>query len=425
MTRSHFAAAAILLASLCLTFPGVQSAQASPCAGIAPDIMCEEFEYEDSGGGNDQAAFLSLWPNALGCGANNKVDDTSTRLLDGSHSLQGPKEASLGAGSGHNRRDLIPLIAALDPSANAVQGTDANPLELWFAIDLTTNGAQFELTRYVELSFHNDLAPIVTTTQVCTESVSWPKVNPDGDGQVHASFAVGVMAYLDDDPCTVGSARPQAHQLAVYDGRSWRLLKGGFYGLTSDIPIGTRWHYIHAIIKSGVVTLEITNGGVERIVNIPRQYAGPFNKVSIGNGGCLNAIKSSWIDSLAVYNGVKVFESAPTGACCMGTGGCDEVSEADCAGGGGTYFGDFTTCANDGQSCCPDPFADSDGDTDVDMDDFAKLQRCYDADGGLPNECLCFDTDANGTVDSVDVDRFTQCGSGPGVTANAACDDAF
>jgi hypothetical protein len=81
---------------------------------------------------------------------------------------------------------------------------------------------------------------------------------------------------------------------------------------------------------------------------------------------------------------------------------------------------------------CPDPFADTDDDGDVDQDDFAVLQACFTGDLGpfeLPEECLCFDRpgppNGDDDVDQGDLAAFEVCAltSGPGVPADPACDD--
>ncbi len=78
---------------------------------------------------------------------------------------------------------------------------------------------------------------------------------------------------------------------------------------------------------------------------------------------------------------------------------------------------------------CNDPYADWDGDTDVDMDDFAVLQVCLWLPGegrparGFDPACDCFDRNRDGWINLDDIARFEDCGSGPGVGADTACDD--
>lgn len=78
---------------------------------------------------------------------------------------------------------------------------------------------------------------------------------------------------------------------------------------------------------------------------------------------------------------------------------------------------------------CNDPFADADGDRDVDAADFAVLQRCLSGSYIILEGCECFNRPRPGypygdnDVDADDVDKFIACGSGPGVVADIHCDD--
>lgn len=136
-----------------------------------------------------------------------------------------------------------------------------------------------------------------------------------------------------------------------------------------------------------------------------------------------------------LHNGVEEGFTAvvpglpPLGACCVttgfSTGTCTETIQVEC---NGDWLGPDTTCGPDGANCdfCFDPFADTDGDTDVDMVDFALLQTCITTGGGpVTDGCSCFDTDDSDAIDEVDVERFILCGSGPDVPASTACDDGF
>lgn len=79
----------------------------------------------------------------------------------------------------------------------------------------------------------------------------------------------------------------------------------------------------------------------------------------------------------------------------------------------------------DGEACvslppCNVPFADADGDQDVDMLDFAQFQLCINMGLSTPayesERCRCFDRNGNGVVgDSPDLTAFAACGSGPNV----------
>ena len=62
------------------------------------------------------------------------------------------------------------------------------------------------------------------------------------------------------------------------------------------------------------------------------------------------------------------------------------------------------------------PFADADGDGDVDQMDFAAFQLCYTGSGGgVPPGCGCWDRDKNNDVNYNDFTEFNDCWTGPNV----------
>ena len=85
-----------------------------------------------------------------------------------------------------------------------------------------------------------------------------------------------------------------------------------------------------------------------------------------------------------------------------------------------------TRCSN---PCPNDPYADVDGDGDVDQDDFAEFQACYTGSGEfeLSLSCACFNRDnwdsGDTDVDDADFTAFQNCASGPNVPVTASCDD--
>jgi hypothetical protein len=81
---------------------------------------------------------------------------------------------------------------------------------------------------------------------------------------------------------------------------------------------------------------------------------------------------------------------------------------------------------------CFDPFADADGDGDVDQDDYGVLQRCVTGPPpgnppipADPEYCICFNRNpgVDEAIDQSDVNAFENCASGPTQPANPACDD--
>jgi hypothetical protein len=76
---------------------------------------------------------------------------------------------------------------------------------------------------------------------------------------------------------------------------------------------------------------------------------------------------------------------------------------------------------------CNDPFADADGDNDVDGDDFGVFQRCMtgpgDPTGAYDTQnCGCFDIEPDLDVDQIDFIAFQACAGGPSIPANPDCD---
>ena len=73
---------------------------------------------------------------------------------------------------------------------------------------------------------------------------------------------------------------------------------------------------------------------------------------------------------------------------------------------GGRYelAGGFWPAITDG---CPALFGDSNGDGDVDLDDYSVFQACLAGAGsGLGAGCECLDLDDNGSVDLLDFAEF-------------------
>jgi hypothetical protein len=70
-------------------------------------------------------------------------------------------------------------------------------------------------------------------------------------------------------------------------------------------------------------------------------------------------------------------------------------------------------------SSCHDPFADADGDADVDQSDFAVFQACFTGSGAtVADACRCLDWNSDTHIDQLDLVAFENCASGPGITAS-------
>jgi hypothetical protein len=113
------------------------------------------------------------------------------------------------------------------------------------------------------------------------------------------------------------------------------------------------------------------------------------------------------------------------GACCT-PAGCIEVIESQCPG---EFQGPGVECATVDCACraCHKPFADGDGDGDVDQADFAILQMCVSKGGVVadkPCKCSCYDRDGLNGVDAADITLWIKCASGPGIAADENCETA-
>ncbi len=121
--------------------------------------------------------------------------------------------------------------------------------------------------------------------------------------------------------------------------------------------------------------------------------------------------------------------SAPRGACCKPDLSCERLNQAECEGLNGVYQGNFTSC--DFVECERNPYADRDGDGDVDLDDFGEFQKCYAGPGAAPTQaCRIFDRPEPGfpngdnDVDAEDLAKFDACLSGANIPADTTCDGA-
>ncbi len=91
----------------------------------------------------------------------------------------------------------------------------------------------------------------------------------------------------------------------------------------------------------------------------------------------------------------------------------------------------FTATDTDGNTASTDvvisvfdpPTADGDGDDDVDLGDYLRLNGCWAGLRSSPSEpaCLAFDFDSDGDVDALDFAAFQNCFSGTNVLASPDC----
>jgi len=318
-----------------------------------------------------------------------------------------------------------------DPSANCVQGTDANPLEFQYYVDLNPIG-WYRHNRFMEITCGTDRAPTPMNDVECDGPKYLRRLRMSGVGyeQIHGSIAVGVIS-LAADPCEA-DGQAQIYRLVVYDGSTWHELKN-YPDPGTELHICKRWNLITLTIKTNTMDVRLRSnynenalpgedpcegGSLDKTTTINRYYLGAFTSLVMGGvtdeeyGGqpnpdaedwepanypnCFGTLSPNtsipdppgsyrdWIDDVRLAGGEALYKETPCvvppapGACCEqtgpGTGTCGEVLETECTSG--QWLGVGSTC----DQCvfpCADPFADGDEDGDVDQDDFAKFQQCY------------------------------------------------
>jgi hypothetical protein len=75
-----------------------------------------------------------------------------------------------------------------------------------------------------------------------------------------------------------------------------------------------------------------------------------------------------------------------------------------------------------GPDACANTLPDVDTDGDVDLSDFAAVQRCLTTGGRVVSpECACFDHVFDDAIDAQDVAWFIDCANGPNLAPNAGC----
>jgi hypothetical protein len=146
------------------------------------------------------------------------------------------------------------------------------------------------------------------------------------------------------------------------------------------------------------------------------------NATAISNDGTV-ICGMGYNDAAEQWQGwvATIGREGPKSACCSADLICSNETLPDCKDGGGTYRAG-KNC--DTYVCCHTPFADTDGDGDVDQMDFAAFQLCYTgAGGGVPEGCECWDRDGgtgDNDVDANDFTAFSNCWTGPNVPYSAA-----
>ncbi|GMU23029.1 MAG: hypothetical protein AMXMBFR13_31130 [Phycisphaerae bacterium] len=441
------------LASLGVLLVGVLPANAQHT------VFVDEFDAYAAGGAPPE--FLAVWPLDSDCDAARISAGTG---VDGNSAYQGKDGNDDTVGARHRHyltATEIQSVPGAPANADALRADAADPIIVAFQLDLGTQAYQQQI-RYVELTCGNDRAPTPMIfpdpgSLECNGKVR-RYLNPQGDGEVHGSIAVGAIAIVDTTPCggtATGDERQETYRLSIYDGQEWHELYN-WPVVGTNIHLHTRWNQVTLTIWPTTFDVELENGyvsGVQGVYGVPRKYLGDFNSVVMGGvpdeeyGGCFrqnspgrnaNHVFTNHLDELYIRGGLAVLADPPCviveppGACCVstgyGVGNCSSLSEEECTNAGGTFLGSGTSCDANQSSCdfCPALFADTDDDGDVDQSDFGLWQACFTGPfgGQVAGGCGCFDRDnagaGDGDVDEDDFIQFTNCALGPQIPVSAS-----
>ena len=349
----------------------------------------EEFDGARTGanktGSWDQSSMLARWPLTRGSmggtftpgkgatGSPGAAMNTNKNAYRMTANLEPDFSASYGVGN-----EGIGLTAS-------VNGTDVNPLVLQFMVDFNGEASGGRSNFYVELSYDDGTGDDSAPTHGLTtedDKLADGDQGPWTDYRVHRCIAYGSFAAINvpaTDPDSGGTKGAPMY----YDGTRWHYTK-----MINDINgvNASMWKrqdggpsIFKLTIKSHTVIMEVDNLGGYPATNVPhevpRVYTGPFNRLSLVMGNTMVNGKVNYVDEIELRDGVARLRMPP----------------------------------------------DFDLDTDVDLEDFARLQRCLGT--GVPWEPLCrgCDFNMNNTVDAGDVELFLQCFSGPGVQAQNGC----
>lgn len=325
-----------------------------------------------------------------------------------------------------------------------------------------TNWVISEDCRLCGDTFEQGFYPII-----CRQSPTPSGCADVSTASVLPAIAVGVLAFLDPNPCHCGQPglhSPSASHLAFFDGRQWHTLRRGLFpdpGGAEPAPgdfllmVGDFQHHIRLTLTGESVIVELRVGSpvvLSRCI-VPRAYIGPFNSMLMGYQTPCQLIPGTWdcngaldcngpcgpaktccvsgapgggtvpVDDIALYGGQGF---ASQGACCLPAVPdyiCEMTYQGDCAMMGGDFRGSGSSCDDPQMSCCPPLPPDHDVDGDVDMQDFGWFQTCMSGSLVAPPSfgCRCADFDRQGDVDQSDFAIFYGCLSGANVPADPNC----
>ncbi len=406
------------------------TAWAARCSGIGAVgsgqgiVFCDDFDLYCATPSNpdgschtnndprDNVAFLATWPQDGVCVPNLNV----MRLVtDGSWKGYDPIWQGYAVVHDQNSNgglfdlprhvhDMTNDIHALDVSKDSVNGSgnvissrgddgagyvdpfgSGNPLpdtlKGQFFMNCPNTNAYVNFASYLELYLDDDRAPVdfvmaqdVGIQQCIDEGIDFPILDKT-DGTIHRSFAFGMMAFYDTNPCDVNyGRRPSIYRAVVYDGLEWVQLRAPAFDLpipdVEDLRLDKNWNQFYFAIGTDNIEIRLYNDKATAafgqgvianpyvVARIPRQYKGPFNKVAMGMAKgedltdpagdvCYPALSGNNVkwDEVALWDGVLEVKIGE-GACCLDNLTCTpNVSQDECENTlGGVYQGDGTSC---------------------------------------------------------------------------------
>jgi hypothetical protein len=344
--------------------------------------------------------------------------------------------------------------AADNPTTLTIDGTGftGTPL-VWLAKGSTLLPANVTAVSSGQITADIDLTgaetgryTVIVKQGACIDSYGPPDAGEAGvlvvGDFVNGDFELPT-APVDHGTCTTGDPPNSPPQTVLGLPTGW----------SSDAPSG--------LVRDGASPLPPNNGGVPEC--IPSNNGGHYGSMSYGSAGTLRAWQTVDVAPGTMYEFSGEFNAGPEVVVTLRILSGDEtgtelasspvtlvanewvpgaVQAIAPSSGVMTVVWEMVvsgTAPNVGghadgfqlASRCNSPFADADGDGDVDQADFAIFQVCFTGSTGpipaTPAYCECFDRPEGDPplpdldIDQSDLARFEACASGPGIPAIPTC----
>ncbi len=391
--------------------PNWQSVAAGGLWAVAATALAAPMNYHetwDSYGGPGDPTFLAVWADLDSLNRFNLLTDNDNAFT-GPNNLEYP---------GVNQdRGLINNLA------DGINNSQATGAELYPG-QWVSPAADSELCVGMYLYISAPLAnrKLVNTIIVISkggQNVSIPKDATVVLPEPIPALAFGLInGWPDAGGTQVNYATPY-----FFDGKQWVRINA-FATATGHNRL---WMCIRS--DGSVMLSELKGGG--STTGTAQYTGGEFDTLSLRANDVLGWVTAR-IDDVFLTGGTIGGVASP-GACCvrtaLGGGTCSIVaSQTECQTLSGVWKGGGSTCGTNNANCdfCW-PFADSDDDGDVDLDDFGVFQTCFTGatSGYLHPECRCLDRPIpqegggflppDNRVDNSDLWEFTKCWTGPAI----------